>query len=85
MNRKKLLRRLAQGALQNVAFHDMINLIEGFGSRLSRIMGSHHIFTHPALPGLVNPQEVDGKAKPYQIRQFLRLVERYDLKLEDMA
>ena len=31
----------------------------------------------------LNVQEVRGEAKPYQIRQFLRLVERYALKLED--
>jgi hypothetical protein len=24
-----------------------------------------------------------GEAKPYQIRQFLSIVEKYDLKLED--
>jgi hypothetical protein len=30
---------------------------------------------------LVNLQQVKGEAKPYQIRQFLRLVERYDLRL----
>ena len=29
MNRKKLLIRLASGALQNVFFKDMINLIKG--------------------------------------------------------
>ena len=27
--------------------------------------------------------EVRGEAKPYQIRQFLRLVERYNLKLRE--
>jgi hypothetical protein len=31
----------------------------------------------------VNLQRVKGRTKPYQIRQFLRLVERYDLTLED--
>ncbi len=30
---------------------------------------------------LVNLQEVGGKAKPYQIRQFLKIVERYNLKI----
>jgi len=30
---------------------------------------------------LINLQEVEGKAKPYQIQQFLRLVERYNLEL----
>jgi len=32
---------------------------------------------------MVNLQDVYGEAKPYQLRQFLRLIERYDLKLED--
>jgi len=83
MNRKKLLQRLAQGAFRNVAFRDMVALIEGFGFRLVRTSGSHHIFSHPGIPELVNLQEVSGEAKPYQIRQFLRLVERYNITLED--
>jgi len=83
MNRKKLLKRLSEGALQNVAFADMIKLVEGFGFRLTRVSGSHHIFSHPDIAELINLQEVRGEAKPYQFRQFLRLVERYDLRLED--
>jgi hypothetical protein len=31
----------------------------------------------------VNLQEVRSQAKPHQIRQFLRLVERYALRMED--
>ena len=58
-------------------------MVEGFGFRLDRVSGSHHIFVHEAIPELVNLQEVKGEAKPYQIRQFLRLIERYNLKLED--
>jgi len=83
MKRRKLLKRLSEGQLRNVAFGDMINMVEGFGFRLDRVSGNHHIFIHPAIPELVNLQEVRGEAKPYQIRQFLRLVERYNLKLED--
>jgi predicted RNA binding protein YcfA (HicA-like mRNA interferase family) len=58
-------------------------MVEGFGFRLVRTSGSHHIFGHPAIAELVNLQEVRGEAKPYQIRQFLRLVEKYNLRLED--
>jgi predicted RNA binding protein YcfA (HicA-like mRNA interferase family) len=83
MNRRKLLQRLSQGALHNVRFQDMISLLEGFGFQLVRIEGSHHVFTHPTIQELVNLQDVRGEAKPYQIRQFLRIIERYDLKLED--
>ena len=39
--------------------------------------------TRPAIQELANFQDVKGEAKPYQIRQFLRLIERYNLKLED--
>ena len=48
-----------------------------------RVSGSHHIFSHPGIPELVTLQEVKGQAKPYQIRQFLRLAERHNLTLED--
>jgi hypothetical protein len=58
-------------------------LAEAFGFELSRIRGSHHIFEHPKLPEILNLQNDKGQAKPYQIRQFLQLVEQYDLKLED--
>ncbi len=83
MNLRKVLRRLSEGHLNNVAFNDMRTLIEAFGFELKRVSGSHHIFAHPAIAELVNLQEVGGEAKPYQIRQFLRLVERYNLRLED--
>ena len=32
---------------------------------------------------LLNLQNVGGEAKPYQIRQFLRLLERYNVIMED--
>ena len=60
-------------------FDEMVALVEAFGFRLSRVKGSHHIFVHPQVRELLNLQNVGGKAKPYQIRQFLRLVERYNL------
>ena len=81
MNTKKLLKKILASPT-NVRFADMVKLIEGFGFRARRISGSHHIFVHPAVPELVNLQEVNGEAKPYQIRQFIRLVERYNLHLE---
>jgi predicted RNA binding protein YcfA (HicA-like mRNA interferase family) len=58
-------------------------MVEGFGFRLVRTSGSHPVFAHPTIPELVNLQEVNGEAKPYQIRQFLRIIEKYNLRLED--
>ena len=82
MNRRKLLLRILAGS-RNLRRAEMIGLAEGFGFRLSRIQGSHHILVHPDVPELVDLQEVDGQAKPYQIRQFLKLVERHRLQLEE--
>jgi hypothetical protein len=78
---RKLLKRLL-GSPANARFEDVCRLAEGFGFRLSRVSGSHHLFVHPVIDELLNLQEVGGEAKPYQVRQFLRLVERHNLKLE---
>ena len=82
MGPRRLLQRLRRGGLTNVRFRDITRLVEALGFELQRTSGSHHIFAHPEVPGLLNLQEVAGEAKPYQIRQFLRLVERYSLDLE---
>jgi predicted RNA binding protein YcfA (HicA-like mRNA interferase family) len=66
----------------NVAFADMRSLVEDLGFELRRVSGSHHIFAHPDIPELLNLQDAQGQAKPCQVRQLLRLIERYDLKLE---
>ena len=60
----------------------MQGLVEAFGFRLVRVSGSHHLYSHPDVDKLVNLQEVGGQTKPYQVRQFLRLVERYGVRLE---
>ena len=83
MNRRRLLARLARGSVNNVGFSDMTNLVEGFGFRLIRVNGSHHIFGRTGIPRTINLQPDRGDAKPYQIRQFLKLVEGYGLVLED--
>ena len=63
----------------NVRFGEMVKLVEAVRFGLSRVSGSHHIFVHPDIKELVNIQDVNGMAKPYQVRQFLKLVERYNL------
>jgi predicted RNA binding protein YcfA (HicA-like mRNA interferase family) len=59
----------------------MLRLAENFGFRLSRSSGSHNILVHPKVRELLNLQDVRGKAKPYQVSQFLKLVEKYNLEL----
>lgn len=83
MDPRRLLARLARGDVANVSFSDMRRLVEAFGFELRRTSGSHHVFVHPDVRELVSLQEFRGQAKPYQVRQFLRLVERYALRMED--
>lgn len=63
----------------------MTRLLQSLGLRLARVSGSHHIFTHPDIPELVNLQEVNGRCKPYQVRQVLKLVDPYNLRLDDKS
>jgi len=83
MNSRKLLIKLLSGKLQNVRFEDFQGLLEDFGFDLSRVSGSHHIYTHVGISDIINIQNVKGQAKPYQIRQALKLIEMHNLALED--
>ncbi|NEU72836.1 type II toxin-antitoxin system HicA family toxin [Hassallia byssoidea VB512170] len=82
MKKRKLLEKVLSGS-KNIQFDELVTLIEAFGFTLSRIHGSHHIFQHPEIPEIINIQNKKGKAVPYQVRQFLLIVEQYNLSLED--
>jgi len=84
MKKQKLLQKVLSSP-KNIRFNEIVTLAEAFGFHLSRVKGSHHIFVHPQVRELVNLQNVGGKAKPYQVRQFLRLVERYNLTMGDKS
>ena len=59
----------------------MCQIILDFNHHVSPVIT--HIYVHPEVPELVNLQDIGGKAKPYQIRQLLQIIERYNLQLED--
>jgi predicted RNA binding protein YcfA (HicA-like mRNA interferase family) len=79
-----LFKKIVSGS-NKIRFGDFVAVVEAYGFRLSRIGGSHHIFRHDGIPEVLNLQEREGKAIPYQIRQFLALVEEYNLSMEDDA
>jgi len=58
--------------------------VEAFGVTFDHQPGSHRIHKHAAIGRIVNVQPAsDGKAKAVQVREFLAMVERHDLSLED--
>ena len=68
---------------KNIRFDDMVTLVEAFGFRLARTRGGHHIFERELVPQLLNLQNRKGNVKPYQVKQFLDLVEQHNLEFED--
>lgn len=81
MQSQKLLEK-AINSPQNLRFAEAVKLAGAFGFRLDRVRGSHHILKCPGVPELLNFQNVDGKVKPYQIKQLLEVVESYNLTLD---
>jgi hypothetical protein len=79
----RLLHRLASGAVSNVDFSDAQLLLEALGFEEVRVTGSHHVYVRPDIPEQMNLQDRRGQAKPYQLRQLIALVKRYDLTIEE--
>ena len=82
MNKRKLLAKI-QNNSKNIRYGDFVTLIEAFHFKRIRGEGSHNVYENKDVPEMVNIQNEEGKAKPYQIKQFLSLIEKYNLKLED--
>lgn len=84
MNPRKLLEKVGRGQVHNLRFSDFTKLLEALGFVLRRTEGSHRIYKHPHLTEKLILQPLkNGDAKPYQVRQMLRLIEQYSLSLED--
>jgi len=78
-NPAKLYARLLANPRQTISFRDFETLLRAFGFELARTRGSHRQYVHPQVlrPFPVQPSTKD--AKPYQVREFLELIEQYSL------
>jgi len=82
MQKKKLFQRMMNNQ-KNIGFNDFTLMTKSFGFSLDRVDGSHQIYKRNDVEELLNIQNNKGKAKPYQVKYFLFLVEKYNLLLED--
>lgn len=64
-------------------FRDFQRILEAFGFALDRINGSHHNYRHPRVSRPLSVQPRGNMAKPYQIQQFLDIVEEFGLKMDE--
>lgn len=81
-NPSKLYQRLLASSAQSIGFRDFERLLMAFGFELARTTGSHRIYAHRAIPRAFPVQPAGADAKRYQVREFLELVEQYDLHME---
>ena len=67
---------------QSLTFKELQQLAEKAGYRLKRVRGSHHVYTRKGTVEIINLQPKGRMAKPYQVRQVVGLIDKYDLLKE---
>ncbi|OIO33976.1 MAG: hypothetical protein AUJ76_04410 [Candidatus Omnitrophica bacterium CG1_02_41_171] len=68
---------------KNVRFEEICKTAELFGFHFRGGKGSHRIYVRKGVKEMLNFQNVEDKAKVYQVKQFLRIIERYNLVEEE--
>ena len=78
MKKRRLFEEL-KNSPKNVRFEKLCKIVEAFGFRFRGGKVSHRIYVQEKIGEMLNFQNVGGKAKPYQIRQFIKIVKEYNL------
>ena len=83
----KRCRGLIENAKNNpkgLRFSDLQKLCLCCGMLHDRTKGSHYVYKHANPSFTITIQELsDGKAKPYQVKQVIDLIELHNLNKED--
>ena len=69
----KLLAKASRNP-KGLRFGELCQLADCVGFKLSRQRGSHRIYRHSVLRRTISFQDYGGEAKPYQVRQLLRII-----------
>jgi len=77
----ELLER-ARNNPQSLSFKELQRLVEAADFRLKRVRGSHHVYTRKGIVEIINLQPKGRMAKPYQARQVVGLIDKYELLKE---
>lgn len=82
INKPKLLEMLKKNP-KNIRFNKLCNIVEEFGFKFRGGRGSHRVYVKKGIKEILNFQNVHGKAKPYQVRQLIKVIEKYNLLEEN--
>jgi len=64
---------------RNIRFADLCKFVEALGFVCSSTATSHHVYSRPDVVEILNFQDDAGSAKPYQVKQARKIVEKYNL------
>jgi predicted RNA binding protein YcfA (HicA-like mRNA interferase family) len=66
---------------KSIKYRKFVKILDIFGFKIKpgRGKGSHSIYYREDIDEIVNIQDKNGMAKPYQVKQLVRLIEKYDL------
>ncbi|MBU4190687.1 MAG: type II toxin-antitoxin system HicA family toxin [Candidatus Thermoplasmatota archaeon] len=78
MDKKKIFDELKKNS-KNIRFDRLCNIVEMFGFYFKGGKGSHRIYVRKGIQEMLNFQNVGGKAKPYQVRQLIKVIKKYNL------
>ena len=78
----KVLERMKNNP-KNVDFIKFIGIALRIGFEHRQGKGSHRVLYKDGIKEILTIQNVGGKIKPYQVRQFLKLVEKYNMAREE--
>ncbi len=82
MNKRRIFEELKKNP-KNIRFEKLCKAAEVFGFRFKSQKGSHRIYVKDGIKEMLNFQNVGGKAKPYQVKQFIKIIEQYEFITED--
>ena len=79
MNKKEIINKLKNNN-KNIKYADFCSILKYFGFVCKRQRGSHRLYSRVGIKELLNIQNVNGEIEPYQIKQFLNIIKKYNLE-----
>ena len=78
MHKQELLDELKANP-KKIRFARLCRIAEALGFQTRKGTGSHRVYFRDGVQEILNIQDEDGWAKAYQVRQFIKVIEKYRL------
>jgi hypothetical protein len=79
MDRQERLEELKANP-RKVRFTRLCQIAKAFGFETRNGTGSHRVYFREGIWEILNFQNENGWAKAYQVRQFIKVIEKYNLQ-----